>query len=184
MSAWVAGWTISCRRAVRRLAALGLIAGVCAALPAQARAPHMAELWNGAEIAWREIGPGIREATKTGKPVIMLFHASWCPSCKRYREVWKDPGVVEAARNFVMILVDVDADPEANGAFSPDGTYVPRTLFLDAEGNVLSEYHGKDPQYPHSLDIDDPRELRALMQRASSERLQAPSPEQQTRADR
>lgn len=153
----------------RLMGALALVALVVVAHtagPADARQPDMAELWNGAEIAWREIGPGVREATRTGKPVIMLFHASWCPSCKRYREVWKDQGVVEASRNFVMILVDVDKDPDANGAFSPDGTYVPRTLFLDAEGNVKSDAHGSDPQYPHSLNIDSPDELRSLMQKA------------------
>jgi thioredoxin-like negative regulator of GroEL len=109
----------------------------------------------------------VREATRTGKPVIMLFHASWCPSCKQYRQVWKDAGVVEASRSFVMILVDVDKDPGANGAFSPDGTYVPRTLFLDSDGNVQSDIAGADPQYPHSIDISAPDELRSLMLKAA-----------------
>jgi protein-disulfide reductase (glutathione) len=154
----------------RLLCSLVVAAFVSVAQPAvsaNARQPAMAELWNGAEIEWREIGPGVREATRTGKPVIMLFHASWCPSCKQYRQVWKDAGVVEASRNFVMILVDVDKDPGANGAFSPDGTYVPRTLFLDSDGNVQSDVAGADPQYPHSLDISAPDELRSLMQKAA-----------------
>ena len=34
------------------------------------------------------------------------------------------------SKNFVMILIDADADKMTNGAFSPDGTYVPRTLFV------------------------------------------------------
>jgi protein-disulfide reductase (glutathione) len=134
---------------------------------AMARQPEMAELWNGAEIAWQEVGTGIRESTRTGKPVIMLFHASWCTSCKRYRQVWKDPGVVAASKEFVMILVDVDKDPDANGAFSPDGTYVPRTIFYNAEGDVMSGIKGKDPEYPHTIDLDDPAELRTLMQKAA-----------------
>jgi thiol:disulfide interchange protein len=134
--------------------------------PATARQPAMAELWNGAQIAWREVGPGIRESNQTGKPVVMLFHASWCGSCKRYREVWKDPGVVEASKHFVMVLVDVDQDPDANGAFSPDGTYVPRTIFYTAEGDVMKDVAGKDPEYPHTIDLDDPAELRTLMQKA------------------
>lgn len=152
-----------------RVLALVLLA-FTASLPAPsfARPPNMAELWNGAQIEWREIGSGIREAARTGKPVIMLFHASWCPSCRRYREVWKDPGVVEASRSFVMILIDVDKDPGANGAFSPDGTYVPRTIFYDSEGNLQSDIHGGDPQYPHSLDISQPDELRSLMQKAAA----------------
>lgn len=152
------------------LAALGLataMAAIAVPPPAAARQPDMAELWNGAEIAWHEVGPGIREASRTGKPVVMLFHASWCGSCKRYRAVWKDPGVVAASRSFVMILVDVDKHPDANGAFSPDGTYVPRTIFYTAEGDVMKHVAGKDPEYPHTIDLDDPTELRTLMQKAA-----------------
>lgn len=149
--------------------------------PLRARQPDMAELWNGAEIAWREVGPGIREASRTGKPVVMLFHASWCSSCKRYRTVWKDPTVVAASKSFVMILVDVDKNPDANGAFSPDGTYVPRTIFYTAEGDVMNDVVGKDREYPHTIDLDDPTELRTLMQKAAG-RNSAP-PEMDRRAE-
>jgi protein-disulfide reductase (glutathione) len=129
--------------------------------------PKMAELWNGEQIAWQNVGPGIQESTRTGKTVVMVFHASWCTSCKRYRQVWKDPGVVAAARDLVMILVDVDTEPTANGAFSPDGTYVPRTIFYSPEGDVMTDLRGKDPEYPHTIDLDDPTELRTLMQKAA-----------------
>ncbi len=74
--------------------------------------------------------PRVREATRTGKPVIMLFHASWCPSVQAVPPGLEDAGVVEASRSFVVILVDVDKDPAPTAAFSPDGTCVPRTLFL------------------------------------------------------
>jgi len=147
---------------------------------ALARQPDMAELWNGAQIAWQEVGSGIRESGRTGKPVIMLFHASWCTSCKRYREVWKDPGVVAESKNFVMILVDVDADPNANGAFSPDGTYVPRTIFYTPEGDVMTDIRGKDAEYPHTIDLDDPTELRTLMHKALRA---APAPAPDKRAE-
>ncbi|WP_072396740.1 thioredoxin family protein [Hyphomicrobium sp. CS1GBMeth3] len=142
-----------------------------------AQQPNMAEQWNGGEIAWRDVGPGIQEASRTGQPVVMLFHASWCGSCRRYRAVWKDPGVVAASKNFVMILVDVDKHPDANGAFSPDGTYVPRTIFYTAEGDVMKDAVGKDTQYPHTIDLDDPTELRTLMQKAASQAAtRAPEP--------
>jgi thiol:disulfide interchange protein len=157
-----------------------LLAGTTSLRPAAAGQPPMADLWNGAEIAWQEVGPGIRESSRTGKPVVMLFHASWCTSCKRYRQVWKDEDVVAASKNFVMILVDVDKDPDANGAFSPDGTYVPRTIFYTAEGDVMSDVVGKDREYPHTIDLDDPAELRTLMQKASgraSPALETPAPD-------
>lgn len=166
-----------------RAVALGcalLLWTVLAQAPAAARSPNMAELWNSAEIAWRDVGPGIREATRTGKPLVMVFHAEWCSACRRYREVWKDPGVVAGSRDFVMVLVDVDQRPQDNGAFSPDGTYVPRTIFYSAEGEVMKHVRGKDPQYPHTIDIDDPTELRSLMEKASEGA--APVPDLERRA--
>ena len=133
---------------------------------ALARTPNHADEWNGAEINWRDARSGIYEASQTGRPVIMVFHATWCSVCKRFREVFKDPGIVAESRDFVMILVDADAEKEMNGAFSPDGSYVPRTLFIDSDGNVSDKLAGSDPQYPHSLTIDKPDELLALMKKA------------------
>lgn len=131
-----------------------------------ARAPDHADLWNGSEIDWRDPRSGIYEASQTGRPVIMLFHATWCSACKRFRAVFKDPSIVEASRDFVMILVDADADKEVNGAFAPDGTYVPRTLFIDSDGNISDQLVGKDPKFPHTIDIESPAELLSLMRRA------------------
>jgi thiol:disulfide interchange protein len=136
------------------------------ATTADARTPSHAEDWNGAEINWQDARSGIYEASQTGRPVIMVFHATWCSVCKRFREVFKDPGIVAASRDFVMILVDADVEKELNGAFSPDGVYVPRTLFIDSDGNVSDKLVGSDPEYPHSLKVDKPDELLALMKEA------------------
>lgn len=142
-----------------------------------ARSPELAEAWNAPAIAWRDLRSGIKEATQAQKQVIMVFHAPWCSSCKRYREVFKDPAIVEASRGFVMILVDADADKQANGAFSPDGTYVPRTLFMDWEGNVRPDVIGStDPKFPHTIDINGPGELLSLMKKAAGNGAGTPEP--------
>ncbi len=136
-------------------------------LTASARAPQHADLWNGAEINWQDIKSGVFEASQTGKPVVMVFHATWCSACKKYRSVFQDKAVIEASKDFVMILIDGDAEKEVNSAFSPDGTYVPRTIFLDAEGNIRAEFKGQgDPKYPHSIDVNGPAELLSLMEKA------------------
>jgi thiol:disulfide interchange protein len=167
-----------------RLPALALtLLLLVAPLTASARTPDLVDVWNGAEINWRDIRSGIYESSQTGKPVIMVFHATWCSACKKFRAVFFDKGIVEASKDFVMILIDADADKVSNGAFSPDGTYVPRTIFLDSEGNIQSQLKGAgDPQYPHSLDVDSPKELLSLMQQAR-ETLKIVPP-QQTARDR
>jgi protein-disulfide reductase (glutathione) len=146
---------------------LSMLGAILLFMPVAAfAAAEHAGLFNGAEINWRDTKSGIYEASKTGKPVIMVLHATWCSACKRYRAVFKDPGVVAASKDFVMILVDADKEKEINGAFAPDGTYVPRTLFIDSDGNISEKYVGKDPQYPHTVDADNPAELLGLMKKA------------------
>lgn len=166
------------RLAIVVISALLLGSGLCAA-----RTPGMADVWNGAAINWRDIRSGIYESSQTGRPVIMVFHASWCSACKKFRAVFYDKGIVEASKDFVMILIDADSDKMSNGAFSPDGTYVPRTIFLDSEGNVQAHLKGTgDPKYPHSLDVNSPGELFSLMQRAREQFRLAPP--QQTARER
>lgn len=142
---------------------------------ARANAPEHAEQWNAPAVAWRDMGAGVKEAIRSGKPVLMVMHATWCTACRRYREVFRDERVVAASKGFVMILVDVQKYPDVNGAFSPDGTYVPRTLFVDAEGEVDKSLVGSDPQYPHSLKIDAPDELLGLMLRAAPSKNSPPA---------
>jgi protein-disulfide reductase (glutathione) len=145
-----------------------VLLALCAPLLASAKVPELADVWNGAEINWRDLKSGIYEASTTKKTAIMVFHAPWCSACKQYREVFKNRDVVEASKKFVMILIDADADKMANGAFSPDGTYVPRTLFLNPDGDVLTDFVSKDPKYPHSISVESPDELLSLMRKAAN----------------
>lgn len=136
--------------------------------PARANAPG-AENWNAPAIAWHSLKTGVPEATRTGKTVMMVFHAPWCTACAKFRSVFKDERIVAASKDVVMILVDADADKVANGAFAPDGTYVPRTIFITPDGDVRADLAGKsDPKHPHTIDIEKPDELLALMQRAAA----------------
>jgi protein-disulfide reductase (glutathione) len=146
---------------------------------ARANAPG-AENWNAPAITWHSLKTGIPEATRTGKTVVMVFHAPWCTACAKYRAVFKDERVVAASKNVVMILVDADADKTANGAFAPDGTYVPRTLFMTPDGEVRTDLTGTtDPEHPHSLDIEKADELLALMQKAGAKSKEAAPPADQ-----
>lgn len=145
-----------------------VFAAFFASAPARATAPG-AENWNAPAITWHSLKTGIPEATRTGKTVVLVFHAPWCTACAKYRAVFKDERVVAAAKDVVMILIDADADKTANGAFAPDGTYVPRTIFMTPDGEVRTDLTGKsDPKHPHTIDIDRADELLALMQKAGT----------------
>ncbi|KAK3285992.1 hypothetical protein CYMTET_6426 [Cymbomonas tetramitiformis] len=77
------------------------------------------------------------------KPVLWLFHKSWCSACKNLAAEFSDPvkskGVLELSKKFVMVNVpDDDASEEYQRAFSPDGSYVPRIIFADPTSTIVN----------------------------------------------
>ncbi|MFM2152061.1 MAG: hypothetical protein RL199_496 [Pseudomonadota bacterium] len=127
----------------------------------------LAHDWNAA-IAWRPYAAGLAEAKKTGRPVCLVVSTEWCPHCRNYARVFHDPAVVKASRGFVMIHVDKDAEPAASAAYAPDGEYIPRTMFLDAQGRLSADLHAPRPRYLYFYDESDPRPLLASMNAATA----------------
>lgn len=84
----------------------------------------------GEQIAWRGFDEGFAEATKLARPLMLVIHASWCSQCKALKPKFSDPELAALSERFVMVNVDQDLVPQAT-AFAPDGTYVPRVLFID-----------------------------------------------------
>jgi protein-disulfide reductase (glutathione) len=89
----------------------------------------------GDNIAWRGLDEGLREAAETGRPLMLVVHAAWCPRCKELKRRFFDPALAAASERFVMVNLDQDAQPEGL-RYGPDGQYIPRIVFLDARGNV------------------------------------------------
>jgi protein-disulfide reductase (glutathione) len=89
----------------------------------------------GDQIAWRGLDEGLAEARSLGRPLMLVVHASWCPRCRELKPRFSDPALVDASERFVMVNLDQDEDPQSL-RYGPDGQYVPRVLFLDAQGRV------------------------------------------------
>lgn len=92
----------------------------------------------GDKIAWRGLDEGFREAASLGRPIMLVVHAAWCSQCKALRPAFSNPELVALSEQFVMINVDQDLEP-ASQQFGPDGRYVPRVLFFDANGALDPE---------------------------------------------
>lgn len=84
----------------------------------------------GEQIAWRGFEEGLAEATKLARPMMLVVHASWCSQCTALKPKFSDPELNRLSEEFVMVNVDQDQAPRAL-EFAPDGTYVPRVLFID-----------------------------------------------------
>ncbi len=83
----------------------------------------------GDAIAWRGFDEGLAESKAQGLPMLLVVHASWCPKCKELKPKFAEQELVDLSERFVMVNVDQDEVPAANG-FGPDGTYVPRVLVV------------------------------------------------------
>lgn len=84
----------------------------------------------GDAIAWRHLDEGLAEAKAQGRPLMLVVHASWCGQCKALKPVFSESRLRELSEQFVMVNVDQDETPAAHG-YAPDGSYIPRVLFID-----------------------------------------------------
>ncbi|CAG5117506.1 unnamed protein product [Candidula unifasciata] len=94
-------------------------------------------------IHWVSLKEGQRMAREQKRPAMIVFHKPWCRACKALRPRFANNREIELlANDFIMISVEDDEVPRSS-ELSPDGSYIPRILFLDPEGNVLSHVYNQ-----------------------------------------
>lgn len=80
-------------------------------------------------------------ANAKGKPIMLDFYADWCRSCQVIEgTLFKDPNIVKALKDFVVLKVDITANKEQERALLSQFKVVapPTFLFLNKEGNEQS----------------------------------------------
>lgn len=105
-----------------------------ATAPTEEVATAPANGW-GDHIAWRHLDEGLAEAERSGRPLMLVVHASWCSQCKRLKPAFKDKELSELAHHFVMVNADQDEVTKVN-EYGPDGRYLPRVVFLSPSGEL------------------------------------------------
>jgi hypothetical protein len=131
--------------------------------PAAPAANASGETWNAAQIEWHGFNDGMLKAEQQNKPVMLVVSTTWCPHCKNYSHVFDDPRVVAHARDFVMIRIDSDAEPDIAARYAKDGGYIPRTYFLGPDGTANTAIHAPRARYQYFYDEKDPSALLASM---------------------
>ncbi|MEZ4293468.1 MAG: thioredoxin family protein [Polyangiaceae bacterium] len=125
--------------------------------------PGPGESWNTAQIEWFDFNSGVARATAENKPILLVVYTTWCPHCKNYSRVFEDPKVVEEVKGFIAIRIDADQDSDVAKRYAKDGSYIPRTFFLQPDGTPDFEVKAARPQYAYFYDERNPASLLAGM---------------------
>ena len=92
-------------------------------------------------IAWHNFTEGMALAAAEGKPLMLDFYADWCYWCKVLdANVYSDPMVVSASRDFVAVKEEVTGDSPFIDRYSV--YYLPLVLWLDTNGTTLLRLDG------------------------------------------
>jgi thiol-disulfide isomerase/thioredoxin len=103
------------------------------------------------DMRWQpDSGASWNVAKEQARPVLVEVWADWCPPCRRMNEeVWSNAKVIEAARNFVPISVDMSRRHEGQlgaitiGSSRPQMVRaLPTVVILDPWGETLSAKEG------------------------------------------
>ncbi|GBG80849.1 hypothetical protein CBR_g31404 [Chara braunii] len=93
------------------------------------------------------------------KPIMTIIHKRWCGACRHLKEeLSKDEAddFVKLSEEWVMVDGGDDDEPKAD-EYAPDGGYIPRIIFSEANGKVRNDIVcqvGGNPSYKyfyHSL---------------------------------
>ena len=85
----------------------------------------------------------LSESEKTGKPIILIFSATWCPPCQNMKKnVYPSADVTPFHDKFIWAYLDADDNQNEKAAkkFSVNG--IPHIEFLDKTGESLDKQVG------------------------------------------
>lgn len=90
-------------------------------------------------VSWgTDLVKGLSSSVETGKPVLLVFTASWCPPCQVMKhEVWTDPTVRQMADSeYHPVLLDIDLEESYPAAEKYHVESIPTILVLDSKGDI------------------------------------------------
>jgi len=128
--------------------------------------PAGSENWNGEKIGWLSYDAALKASKKNGKPVVIVFHAEWCPHCRTYRKAFYAPEIMSLSGAVNFAMVNIDEEPRLNSKYALDGGYIPRTMVVNAKGVVQTRLRNKARNsYQYFIEPGSPDALMTLLLR-------------------
>ena len=94
------------------------------------------------KIPWKtSLQSALDEAKKTGKPIMVDFHATWCPPCHLLdKDTFSNAAVIKEASKWVPLKIDVDTSPKLAEKYKV--TAMPTIAFLKPDGSIATSFKG------------------------------------------
>lgn len=118
-----------------------VIAVVSLALTTNAALPRL--LRRAPEISWQtDLKAAHRASRSTGKPMMIVFTATWCGPCQKMKkDVYADAEVAKAINDqFVPVMLDIDRNPQIAEALEVEK--IPQTVILNSKADLLGRMVG------------------------------------------
>ncbi len=96
-------------------------------------------------IAWHySMQSAMKEAKRTGKPIMVDFYATWCGPCKMLdRDTFPNPKIVRESRNWVLLKIDAEKSLKLAEKYGVTG--FPTVAFLQPNGKLVTGFVGYKP---------------------------------------
>lgn len=100
---------------------------------------------SGKQINWYTYDDGMAEARRSGKSIVVYFHADWCTYCVRMqKETFTHDSVIDFMNTKVVaVKVDVDKEKKIARIFGVRG--LPATVLLMRNGDQVGPMPGFIP---------------------------------------
>jgi len=101
------------------------------------------------EVPWgHDYDAALAKAKEAGKPILIAFHATWCPPCREMKaKTYKNASVVAKAESFVPVYVDIDEKKALSDQFEIRG--IPHYVIVSPQGQEVERFGGS--MAPHKF---------------------------------
>lgn len=130
--------------------------------------PALAAIEFKGPIQWQDWDAGLKQATAKGKPILVLMHTDACPKCTLLGHVFNNnKDVQKLAKSMVLVHIDGGRAPmPLMQRFARFGSYVPKIVFLKADGTPMDQITSGNGNFPYYFQPSRPEGLLSAMQRA------------------
>ena len=97
---------------------------------------------SGSPVEWsNDYTAALTAAKEQSKPVLLAFHADWCPPCNQMKSTtYHDSEVISTVAKFIPVMIDVDRQKELTDRFGVEG--YPTYIVTDQSGGVIETFAG------------------------------------------